>query len=1399
MFLTLTRTVPIYIAIILDILQFNLVKLLSINAKLTYARRGQTLQIHSANQLNLIDMNPSYYLPRKLFDSDRTYTETELLAISKYVVVLAEPGGGKSELMSSLGRQLGISIVTANMFRQIGANESNCPLLIDAFDELAKIDQTGIHGLLKNAREAKPTHVIISSRSSEWDSAATNTFKDFFLEPPLVVRLCEFDVAEQRLIFDHHVQGEDFEAFQTEVARFDLASLLSNPQFLKLFADAYIESKRKFTDKRSIFSKAVDRLAKEANATILTITPTLSVTQKIELSSEVFTKLLLSGSEGICTSEATENRMYPLLAALLSRDTIANRILATRLFKPGESSDQHRPVHKIVAEYCAANYLTKRIANPADPLTLATCLPIIAPNAIVRDELRGLLGWMAALGNRPIEEAAIKLDPYAVLANGDPSQLEESSKRLLINRLKDIEAIDPYFRKEDSWRRFSVAGFFTPDILAEVGTLLAKESDGHLRDLILELLVGSPEIERLSDKLRHIVISLNERKTTRLLANRRLLEVADYDHQSVLNILLAEGSITSLRITAETTINLGPESFERGFLANFFRACANLYPNRQEQFTRIAGELLFVTYFIAELNLVIVEWLLNELTKDLACVCGKKSYECDCRNGISKIVGSMLDRYFDQAKPPFDPVQVWQWVKNLNYYSAKAADQSIAVRVLQENESLRQGIFAHIFAKLTDLEQINEMRWSIFSSNSHSGISFRRDDNKFIVDLAFKTDNPILWTSFIPIRYQFVWNQGERGPDDLRRHMRKQALEKELFMREWAKTNRIEAQKYKREKRILSIKHNLKIESRLKLQDDIRKKNIMFIRNNRELVESGCHFNCLLDFANHLLWSPKEIEHMFDDEVLVRNALKNCFGFITPHVPNLFKLAELRCISKSLHVIQILYAACLETMRDKGNLEEIELNLLRALRTQIHSHFDAVPSEERNAMFQEIDRLIFPDSDSAENFLRQYVEPQLAYSGCANPDVWLLVNETAFSHLRATLSIEWLRCFRELALSPLDTLFEIAVQYGDRESLKGAILERCAEFMSTWPNPTGNDETEQKRTFWLVRAWYFLRDTPEAYWDWLKANKETLLVLSMKSGRIGRSEYHYWPKLTSRKVESILDAFIDKWPPVHLPSSYGTGSPKEENAYRFLTEVIWLIDSDNPEDALPVLDRLLVDPRYAKLENDLKSIRAGHVRKMALKDFEPPMPHEIVDLLDRATVITVEGLRQLVIQELQKFQNAIDGGEFNSADRFYEKGERLDEIRSTEIIAERLSITLEPQSIVVTPEHQLKDAKRSDFTVAKIIRGKRRLLVTEVKGQWNKDLYKAASSQLNERYSIHPDAEKQGIFLAIWFGANENVAGYKRHTIKNGQDLKKRIEENLSQELKGFIDVFVLDVSKSSK
>ena len=128
-------------------------------------------------------MSSTFYLARQLLGDEKTYSEVELTTASHFVIVLAEPGAGKTELLNSLAKQLGTTAITANVFAFLDDTAKNSPLVIDAFDELAKVDQTGIDKVFAKARKADPTHVIISSRSSEWDDAATHRFQQFLGVP----------------------------------------------------------------------------------------------------------------------------------------------------------------------------------------------------------------------------------------------------------------------------------------------------------------------------------------------------------------------------------------------------------------------------------------------------------------------------------------------------------------------------------------------------------------------------------------------------------------------------------------------------------------------------------------------------------------------------------------------------------------------------------------------------------------------------------------------------------------------------------------------------------------------------------------------------------------------------------------------------------------------------------------------------------------------------------------------------------------------------------------------------------------------------------------------------------------------------------------------------------------
>jgi len=1338
-------------------------------------------------------MSQDFYLPRTLASDERTFTERELMSASAYVVVLSEPGGGKSSLLKSLADQLNVECVTANLFSYMGADSKNGSLVIDAFDELAKIDQVRINRLLAYAKKSDPKHVIISSRSSEWGASSTKAFEDALGRTPLVVRLEEFNEAEQQAIFSYHVAGEDFVAFRDEVSRFYLESLLPNPQFLKLFADAYIESGRQFKDKNSIFSMAVDRLAREVNTSIASKHNSFPIAEKVALAEEVFAKLLLSGSDGVTTSEASETRIFPMLNAVQSKNNFNIDILSTRLFRPGDHPDLHRPVHKVVTEYCAACYLVRRIENAQDTLTLSKCSSIIAPNSTVRDELRGLLGWMAALGGRDVQNTIVQLDPYAVLANGDPSQLHPSTRRALIHKLREIEIKDPYFRRGDYGRSFSMAGFFSKDVVNEIRPIISAGADGHLRDLIMELLVSSKEASNFEAELRGILLSAEESQSSRLLASRCLLSIPSFDHKKNLSALISEASHNSLHVASEIIKSLYISPYNHEVVLDFLKGCEKLYPEGYEQHYPQIGSRYFVKRFMADLNYRTAERLLDDLTVGLECICDKKNYQCSCRTGISKIIGMLLDNYFSTALPPYNPIQIWQWVKNLNYFYQKSTEQSAAVKVMRENVELRQGVLALVFSPLTDREEIINTRIHNFDFHSHSGLGLFQEDTQYLADLAFENDNPVLWATCIPLHHKHRMKD-ERGPDLLRQRLRKQAMTKPAFMRAWANFSRAASKMG----RLDGIPRNLKrrIKRSQRKQALIHEKNILYVRENRDLIASGAHWACLARCAELTLMQPEKINEEFGDKEIAHTALKNCLSFIGPSIPGLRELAELSCSSRISRNIQILHAACALIMVEKNSLDEVDPNLLRSLRACVNTHYSTIDENARAALTQEIDRIVFAEAGALEVFLRQFVEPQLEISSCTNPDIWLLCSDDAFSELKPKLSIDWLVRFENLDLNTLETLFDIASEYGERSLLVDIIRERTSALVEKITKFPDDPDIICKCKFWFVREFYFIDCINYPQWHWLQADPNAIFNLCNRSSRFGHRS-HGWPSLTALKAKAVLGAYVERWPSVYLPDQWGSDSPNSERAYRYIQDLVWSFNSYDPDDAIVPLTELIADARFSDLHRDLNSIYSSQLRKRSLQDYEAPSPKQVSDLLDLDSIATVEGLRQCIIDELGDFQRAIDGGEFNSGARFFENGKHLDENSCRSIIAERLSLKLLPKGIIITPEHHLKDDKRSDFTASKVIDGKRRLLVTEVKGQWHRELYTAAKCQLHERYSIHPDAEYQGVFLVLWFGPDIPIAGLKTYDIGSAEELKLSIQSSLPSEIYGLIDIFVLDLSNA--
>jgi hypothetical protein len=1332
-------------------------------------------------RLSMVDL----YINRRLKIDEEHFSEREVLERGPVLVVLAEPGAGKTELLKEFGRIWGVAPVRASIFRHRAQLPRRAPLIIDALDEAAKIDQSAVDQVVVKAQEMSNGNVIFASRSYAWGEARTRWVRECFGVDPIIVRIEHFTSDEQRLLFEAHLPGEDFAAFSAEVDRFGLSPLLGNPQFLRLFADAYLQSSRRFTSKRQIFRDAVERLAIEAG-TPVTGRRRPARSEIIAVGSEVMAKLLLAGGSGVSTKEQLADADYPYMPALASSNIEgALQALDTKLFNLASDPDHHEPVHRIVAEYCAAQYLVGRATDRKSPFSLRRIFAIIAPNGTVRDELRGLLGWMASVGPARVQWGAIELDPYAVLANGDPSQLTTASKKLLIQRLARVAEANPGFRRSDHRRSFSVGGFFTEELAGDVGQLLRSTPiTSPLIDLLLELLANSGGPQELASDVRAILLNRTAGQHTRLWASRALIKLTGGASPQDLQALVEEATGVSLRVATDLILSAGANTFTDNAIEALLRALISVYPPRgrmRDETSHMAP--YYLKEVLRQLTPVKIALHLDRLTAGLTCTCQRREYDCRCRNGASKIIGRLLDQYFGTAIGPHHPDRLWGWMQSIWYDREGRSERSVAIRALAENAILRHQLHQRAFTGITERNEAWEILWRFFGGHCHSGLSLLEGDSRRMADFAFETDNPGLWAAF--------WSRPRdrnHGPDTYRRHLREQAAAKPGFAAEWAKLER--------SFRATSREHHLRWGRRRRRrmrreaqQEEADRSNLIA---NRETVESGNHWGWVRTFAELYLFDRERIADYTDDISIAENALRNCLPFLSNHIPSLDQLAR----NERGLIARVVFASCWIQFRDRGNLDHVARQALLAAR--VDTAKQSWMSDDEYAAFEgELDRLLFREPGDAEVFARAYIEPGLMGPREGHSHVWWLSNKAALAHLRSTLSIEWLRAYPAMPISAREGLFNLVARTTDRAALLDLIRERAT---SAATSRTSEDaQSAQHRMedlrFWQLRRFFF-ESAEDDGWDNLRGDPNAIFAIDVRAGRFG-DVTEGWPSLSAEKIYKILDAFVEVWPPVPLPSSYGSDDPPEERAYRFLTDIVWRIGRDSPERALPVIDRLIADARFAGFAETLLTLRAESAKKLALADFTAPTPQEVASTFDATGVASVEDLRALVVEELEWLQAWLRTAETDPLATYYQGGNHVNENTARNRVVDRLSDRMTAMNMPVVIEHHMAEGNRCDFTVSAMIEGRRRLLVVEAKGQWHPEVFSAASAQLNARYANHHDAEQQGIYLVFWFGPETKVADRVRHGIATAAELRERIVDNMPPELRGRIDVVVLDLSRA--
>ena len=442
-------------------------------------------------------------------------------------VLLGDPGSGKTTEFEQECDALGDAAmyVTARSFAANVYSDWQLvdkTLFIDGLDEM-RAGTTDARVPLDDIRrrlvELGRPSFRISCREADWlgpndrrsleevspDSAITVLLLDELSEHATCELLTEVGV-------------DDAETFEEEARRRGLGAMLGNPHALTLLTDAVGQGDNWPESRLEALELACIKMATEHNDEHLAVEPTHPTEAILDAAGHLGALLLLCGFEGF-TLALRDAEAGSGTDGFVSLDDLGEEAsghspellraaLSTKLFKPdGETELVTR--HRQVAEFLTGRYLAKRIRNGL-PARRVVALMTSPSEGRAVTALRGLSAWLAAHPGEA-RRLLIDADPVGVGLYGDLRGFTRDDRECLFGSLVEFAEQGPLlghawqdgradrYRDDTAWAFRSLA---SADMLESIRSLLNSPTENAQRDrtaeFVLEVLSNAEASEKQS-------------------------------------------------------------------------------------------------------------------------------------------------------------------------------------------------------------------------------------------------------------------------------------------------------------------------------------------------------------------------------------------------------------------------------------------------------------------------------------------------------------------------------------------------------------------------------------------------------------------------------------------------------------------------------------------------------------------------------------------------------------------------------------------------------------------------------------------------------------------------------------------------------------------------------------
>jgi hypothetical protein len=432
-----------------------------------------------------------------------------------FVVLLGEPGIGKSMVLKGEAAREGVPVLTVREFVTGTRANTDATLYLDALDEYradgGKSDK--IYSLSHAMMEVKAARWRLSCRSEDWRKATdiAQIKKAATSSPIVVAQLLPLDHVEAAAILTALGQ-ENPEAFLAKAISLGATGFIESPLSLTLLHKAVAGGGTWPSMRYDLFDSAVRRLAFERNEEYK-FSDRHNPNDILNGAGEACLLLLTSGARLFWRSNGEppaggDTREYVFAHDLGLDQSLLSDMLDTALFR-GEG-EAFEPTHRTIAEFLAGKALAKAVmgtgGREALPLSRAVAL-ITGVDGLPPTELRGLYAWFAAhltkLGDDAGALRLIEADAFTVLAYGDAAVFDTTARRTIF---ANLDQNDPYFRTSEVGVT-AVGGLAGQDLADDFAAVLTGPSDGTHRLLIVfDALTSGAPVPSLRPLLRVVAL-----------------------------------------------------------------------------------------------------------------------------------------------------------------------------------------------------------------------------------------------------------------------------------------------------------------------------------------------------------------------------------------------------------------------------------------------------------------------------------------------------------------------------------------------------------------------------------------------------------------------------------------------------------------------------------------------------------------------------------------------------------------------------------------------------------------------------------------------------------------------------------------------------------------------------